>query len=365
MDWCGMRGDWKRSRGLKRIINVIYYNSIMNLRSITSLDVKEKKVLVRMDFDVPEGNYSRLEASKESLDYLLSQNAKLILIGHKGRPDGKPSGELSLASLVEPLKQIIGRDVDFFYAILGAETQDKVNQMQPGQIILLENLRFDAREEANDEGFARELASLGELYVNESFAVSHREHASIVGIPKFLPHAVGIRFEKEIEVLSNLRENPERPLVTLLSGVKKDKLDYLEPFKQFSDKVLMSGRLPEYLGDNYSDEKVVVARLMPDKEDITLNSIKEFEEEIAKAKTVLVAGPIGKYEDEGHRQGTERVFTAVSNSSAKKIAGGGDTEDALRLLNLVGKFDWVSVGGGAMLEFLAKGTVPGVEALQD
>jgi phosphoglycerate kinase len=335
----------------------------MELPKLTSLDLKEKKVLVRMDFDVPNGDYSRIESSKETLNYLLDQNAKLILIGHKGRPEGKPSGELSLASLVEPLKQITGRDVEFFYSLIGAETTDKVNQMQSGQIILLENLRFDPREEANDEGFARELAQLADFYVNESFAVSHRAHASIVGVPRFVPHAAGIRMTKEIEVLSKLRENPERPLITLLSGVKQDKLDYLEPFKQFSDKVLVSGRLPEYLGDEYKDEKVVVAKLMPDKEDITINSIEKFEEEIAKAQTVLVAGPVGKYEEEGHRQGTQRVFTAVANSNAYKVAGGGDTEEALNVCGVKEKFDWVSVGGGAMLEYLAKGTLPGLEAL--
>ena len=163
--------------------------------------------------------------------------------------------------------------------------------------------------------------------------------------------------------MSKLRENPERPLITLLSGVKEDKLDYLEPFKQFSDEVLVSGRLPEYLGDEFKDEKVVVAKLMPDKEDITINSIEKFEGEVTKAKTILVAGPIGKYEEEGHRQGTIRVFTSVANSSAYKIAGGGDTEEALTVCGVKEKFDWVSVGGGAMLEFLAKGTLPGLEAL--
>ena len=341
----------------------------MELPTLISLNLQEKKVLVRMDFDVPEGDYSRIESSKETLEYLLNQNAKLILIGHKGRPEGKPSGELSLASLVEPLKQIVGRDVEFFYSLIGAETTDKVNQMQPGQVILLENLRFDPREEANDEGFARELASLADFYVNESFAVSHRAHASIVGIPEQFKSkskdsvAAGFRFAKEIEVLSKLRENPERPLITLLSGVKEDKLDYLEPFKQFSDEVLVSGRLPEYLGDEFKDEKVVVAKLMPDKEDITINSIEKFEGEVTKAKTILVAGPIGKYEEEGHRQGTIRVFTSVANSSAYKIAGGGDTEEALTVCGVKEKFDWVSVGGGAMLEFLAKGTLPGLEAL--
>ncbi len=347
----------------------------MNFPNLSDTNFQNKIVFVRGDLDVTITNEKVVEDKRllcvcETIKYLHTNGArKILLAGHRGRPEGNPSEELSLALLVEPLQQLTGLNIDFFYGIAGQETTDKVQSAESAPIILLENLRFDSREETNNEGFAKELANLADCYVNEAFASSHRAHASIVGLPFEMKKQgkkvfAGLRFEKEIDMLSNLRENPKRPLISILSGVKKDKLEYLEPFKSFSDKVLVSGRLPDYLGDDYSDEKVVVARLMPDKEDITLNSIERFEIEIEKAATVLVAGPIGKYEEEGHRQGTQRVFDAVANTNAYKIAGGGDTEDALRLLGLTERFDWVSVGGGAMLEFLAKGTLPGIDALK-
>jgi 3-phosphoglycerate kinase len=237
--------------------------------------------------------------------------------------------------------------------------------------VVKENLRFNPGEEGNDENFAKEIASWGDAYVNEAFASSHRDHASIVGVPKLLPHAAGFRFEKEVETLSKVFENAEHPVVFLLSGVKEDKLNYLEGIKKISDKVLIGGRLPDYMGDEKlvsvrsrrENEQVIVGNLTMDKEDITLNTIERFEKEIAKAKTTVVSGPLGKYEDEGHRQGTEKVFKAIAASPAYKIAGGGDTEKALQVLSVVEGFDWISVGGGAMLEFLTKKTLPGIEAL--
>ncbi len=343
----------------------------MNLPQLSSLDVKEKQVLVRMDFDVPEGDYSRIEAAKETLDYLLGQNAKVILLGHKGRPAGKDES-LSLRSLVEPLEKIAGKTVHFIETLDVSTIKSTIEQSNNETIFLLENLRFDPREEANDEGFAQELASLGDIYVNEAFAVSHRAHASIVGIPKFLPHAAGMRFEKEIEMLTKVTTMPERPLVILISGVKDDKLKMVEHMSQLADKVLVGGRLPEYIdkleaetGTFPYSEKVLVAHLNPDKEDITINSIEQFEREIGKAKSIVLAGVVGKVEDEGHQQGTKRVFEAVANAQAYKVAGGGDTEAALTKFGLTDKFTWISVGGGAMLEYLAKGTLPGIVALEN
>ena len=234
-----------------------------------------------------------------------------------------------------------------------------------------ENLRFDKREMEDDGSFAKELASLGDVYVNASFAESHRNAASIVGIPKLLPHAAGSRFEKEIENLSKVFDSPNRPVLFIVGGSKKDKLDYIKNLEPLLDKILVGGRLPEYYGDRALEsvrnrkegDKLVIANLIQDKEDITLNSIEVFEEEIKKAKTIILAGPMGRYEEEGHGQGTERIFKAVSSSSAFKIVGGGDSLLILSIYNLEDKFDWVSVGGGAMLEFLTKKTLPGIEAL--
>jgi phosphoglycerate kinase len=319
----------------------------MNLPKLTDLDVSGKRVLLRLDLDTdPYPNDLRIKASEETLNYLKEKGAQIVIIAHKGRPGGKVDESLSL----KPFQPIFNR--------WGAEVK--------------ENLRFDPGEEENDAEFATKFASLGDIYVNEAFASSHRKHASIVGLPKLLPHAAGFRFEKEVENLNRVLEGADHPVIFLLSGVKEDKLSYLEEIKRFVDKVLIGGRLPDFLGDEKlvsvrsrgETEQVIVGNLTMDKEDITLNTIERFEKEIEKAKTIIVSGPPGKYEDEGHRQGTEKVLKAVVSSPAFKIAGGGDTEKALLILGLTKEFDWISVGGGAMLEFLTKKTLPGIEALK-
>jgi len=303
-----------------------------------------------MDLDITPEEIFRLESALPTLEYLRDQNSKIVLIGHKGRPEGKKVPELSLRPISRALEKLL--------------TEKWGNKaMQTLDINMMENLRFDSGEEDNDLDYARRLAQNGEVYINEAFASSHRKHASIVSLPKLLPHAAGIRFVKEVENLSRVFENPKRPLVVILSGVKKDKLDYLNPFRKIADKILVAGRLPEYLDEDFQDPKVIVANLLPDKEDITIHSIEEFESEITKAKTIVVGGLIGRFEDEGHRLGTQRVFEAVAKSDAFKVAGGGETEKAIEMLKLKEKFDWISIGGGAMLEFLAKKTLPGIEAL--
>lgn len=319
----------------------------MELPLVRYLDVTDKKVIVRADLDVSPENFEhdlRIVNLNPLLDYLKENNAQTILIGHRGRPEGKVDESLSLKFL-QP-----------FFDKWGVQVE--------------ENLRFDPGEEANDPDFAKKLASLGDVYINEAFASSHREHASIVGLPKLLPHAAGFRFEKEIENLSKVFEAPKRPLIFIVSGIKEDKLEYAKSFETFADKVLIGGGLPLLMGDKALESvrlqqgKMIVGNLVMDKEDITLNTIEVFEKEIAKAGTVVISGPLGKFEDEGHRQGTERVFKAVTASSAYKLAGGGDTEQAISLLGLGAKFDWISVGGGAMLEYLSKHTLPGIEALK-
>ncbi|MDZ4227997.1 MAG: phosphoglycerate kinase, partial [Candidatus Levybacteria bacterium] len=216
--------------------------------------------------------------------------------------------------------------------------------------------------------FAKKLASLGDVYINDAFASSHRNHASIVSLPKLLPYAVGFRFEKEVGNLSKVF-NPVRPLVILISGVKKDKVNMIEPLSNLADKVLVGGRLPDFLGDNTlsvrsQNGNVIIGNLVMDKEDITVNTIEKFKEEITNAKTIVLAGVLGKYEDEGHSQGTKAIFEAVGNAPAEfKIVGGGDSLIAITKYNLSEKFDWISVGGGAMLDFLVKKTLPGIEAL--
>lgn len=342
----------------------------MDLPKITDIDVQGKKVIIRGDLDVSEidKNDLRLKSLVPTLKYLQEKKAKIILIGHRGRPDGKVSNEFSLKPVADLLEKMLNTKINFVYDIAGVEAQEESEKLLDGQIMMLENLRFDSREESNDENFSKKLASLAEIYVNEAFSVCHREHSSIVGIPKLIPSYAGLNLSSEVENLSKVFE-PTRPLLFLISGAKKDKIDYIKPLSELADKILVGGRLPDFLGDNTEsvrsqNGKVIVGNLVMDKEDITLNTIEKFKEEINKAKTIVLAGALGKYEDEGHSQGTRAVFAAVANSSAFKMVGGGDSLTAIQKYGLVEKFDWVSVGGGAMLDFLTKKTLPGIEVLQ-
>lgn len=344
---------------------------MIKLPKITEADVADKKVIVRGDLDVGEVSESdlRLKSLVPTLRYLLENKAKVVLIGHRGRPEGKVNNEFSLKPVSDVLEKVLNIKINFVYDIAGVEAKEESDKLQAGEIMCLENLRFDSREEENNTGFAKSLSELGEIYVNEAFSVCHREHASIVGIPRYLPHFAGLNLHNEVMNLSKVTEDPERPLVILLSGVKKDKLEMIEPLSKLADKVLVGGRLPDFLGDKglesvrTQDGKIIVGNLTMDKEDITLNTIEKFKEEILKAKTIVLAGVLGKYEDEGHSQGTKSVFEAISFSQAFKIVGGGDSLAAINKYNLSKKFNWISVGGGAMIEFLLRKTLPGIEAL--
>jgi len=355
----------------------------MNLPKLTDIDVSGKRVLVRMDLDV-DNDFTRIELAKDTLRYLKDKGCRIIVIGHKGRPDGKVVPELSLRRLTDVIAGISETEATFCEEVVGESVRSQVDNLQGGKVLLLENLRFDPGEENNYPEFVQKLASMGDFYVNESFAVSHRGHASFVGLPTLLPHAAGFRLLAEVEMLSRVIENPRRPVVAVISGVKKDKLERIAEMLDIADKVLIGGRLPIYLEkDNpenlrsvfssaskdaiskiQKNDKVFVANLIADTFDISLNSVQKFKDEILKAGTIILAGVPGKYEEEGYRQGTKEVFEAIADSDAYKVAGGGDAEAAITLLRLNDKFDWISVGGGAMLEFLAKGTLPGIEALR-
>lgn len=323
----------------------------MNLPKLKELEVFGKSVLLRLDLDTePDPNDLRVKSSFGTLDLLKEKGAsEIIILAHKGRPSHEATAGEAVPSDLESLS------LKPFQTIF-----DKWG------VKVHENLRFESGEESNDPEFAKKLASLGDVYVNDAFASSHRNHASIVGLPKLLPHAVGLRFEKEIEILS---KEFQKPVVVLISGIKEDKIEMAKKLSEIYDLVLVGGRLPEYFGDKGLESvrlqtgKLIIGNLTMDKEDITLNTVERFEKEIEKAGTVILAGVLGKYEDAGHIQGTKEVFEAVSKSSAFKIAGGGDTEQVISLLEIGGWFDWISVGGGAMIEFLINKTLPGIEAL--
>jgi len=317
---------------------------MLNLPKITDLDVTNKKVLVRLDLDIKKFNEEdlRLKASVKTLDYLKDKASEIIIIAHRGRPEGKNVPELSL------------KEFQPYFDKWGAKVE--------------ENLRFDEGEEKNDSEFAKKLASLGEVFINDAFASSHRNHASIVGLPKLMSSCFGFHFLEEIE---NLGREFEKPVTVVISGIKEDKVEMAKKLSNIYDKVLVGGRLPEYFGDESLESvrnqksNLIIGNLVQDKEDITLNTIEKFKEELKTAGTVILAGALGKYEDEGHSQGTREIFEYISKLTAFKIAGGGDTETCLQNYNLIDKFNWVSVGGGAMIEFLINKTLPAIEAIKN
>ncbi len=323
----------------------------MSLPLLSDFDFQGKKVLVRCDFDVPVENGiiiddSRIKECLPTIQYLLDRAQKVILLGHLGRPKGDDN-KYSLILLAERLKILLGRENN-----------------HDDNLFLRENLRFDEREEKNDEGFAKELAELGDFFVNEAFAVSHRKHASIVGIPKFLPHCAGLHFASEVENLSKVLEKPEKPLVFVIGGTKPEtKMAYVESFAAIADAVLIGGTLSKERDRVKENPILDFADLSKDGLDISENSIGHFIDLIEGAGTVVWNGPMGKYEDEKWEKGTRKIAEAIANSKAFKIVGGGDTIAALTKFGLIDKMDYISTGGGAMLEFLANGTLPGINAL--
>lgn len=323
---------------------------MLNLPKITDLDLAGKKAIVRLDLDIKEFNKNdlRLKASTKTLDYLFDKVSEIIILAHRGRPEGKNVPELSL------------KEFQPYFDKWGARVE--------------ENLRFDEGEEKNDPLFAKKLASLGDVFINDAFASSHRSHASIVGVSRFMPFAFGFHFLEEIE---NLGKEFDKPVIVVISGIKEDKVEMAKKLSSIyggagsHDKILVGGRLPEYFGDESlksvrnQKSNLIIGNLVQDKEDITLNTIEKFKVELSKAGTVILAGALGKYEDEGHSQGTKEIFEHISKLTAFKIAGGGDTETCLQSYNLIDKFNWISVGGGAMLEFLINKTLPAIEAIKN
>ena len=330
------------------------------LPSVKDLSAANKTVLLRTNYDVPlkDGQIvdtSRIDESLPTINYLLDQQARVILLSHLGRPEGKINPSLSLKPVAQYLSQLLQKEIPLF-----AKTEE-VDKTQ--SIVMLENLRFWPGEEANDLNFTQSLASLGDFFVNDAFACSHRQHASIVGLPKLLPSSFGFDFLKEVKVLSEIKEKPRRPVTLILGGVKEDKLEVIEKLLNWADKILIGGKLPQLVGKSYP-EKVVMAQLNPQGKDITLESIDQFKEIINLSGTILWAGPMGVFEEIENEEGTKQIAQAILTSQAFKVVGGGDTEAALTKFNLEAKIDYLSSGGGAMFEFLAKGTLPGIEAIE-
>lgn len=326
------------------------------MNSIKDISVANKTVFVRSDLDVPleGGNItddSRLSNSFKTLDYLVDQKAKVIVGSHLGRPRGKVVDELSL-DIVAPVFKKHFSNFKKLDDCVGSEVADTISQMEGGEVILLENLRFNPGEEANNSDFAGELASLAEIYVNDCFAVSHRQHASVATLPKLLPAYAGLALEEEVANLSRVLKDPARPLVVILGGAKLDtKLPLVATFRKLAEAVLLGGKLALELG---------LESTLVDGKDLNSETIASYVEIIGQANTIVWNGPVGVWEEEKYRRGTEQIAQAIANSSAFTVVGGGDTVAAIKSFGMKDKFSFVSLGGGAMLTFLAGGAMPGL-----
>lgn len=323
------------------------------MKTVKDFNVKDKRVLVRCDFDVPlnkQGNIVddfKIKKSIPTIEYLIENKAKLVLIGHLGRPKGRVVENLRMKPIREKLSEILEIPIG------------KGNN----QITILENLRFDKRERENNNKFSQKLARLGDVYINNAFANSHRPHASIIGIPEYLPSGAGFLLEKEVRILSKILKKPKKPLVAIIGGVKiETKAELIKNFSQIADQVIVGGKIGFDI--NLKSSKIYLPLDNKDGFDVGPKTIKMFSNIIKQAKTIILAGPMGKFEDPAYQEGTKRIIQEIiKNKKAFKIAGGGDTISALREYKLRDKFDHISTGGGAMLAFLAGEKLPGLEML--
>jgi phosphoglycerate kinase len=345
------------------------------MKTIKGLKLKDKKVIVRCDFDVPlfkEGGISddyRIRQAIPTILHLIQNQAKVILIGHLGRPKGQVVEELRVDSVAEKLSELLNRPVVKLDNCVGADVTAAAGKMKAGDVVVLENLRFHKEEEENDEKFAKSLAELGDIYINNAFANSHRKHASMVGIPKFLPSAAGFALAKEVEILGGLAGNSEKPLVIIIGGAKieETKINLIEKFSDSADSFILGGLIYNEIKEKQikfsRPEKIIFPAGDLKALDINQESIKIFQEKIYKAKTIFWNGPFGKTENKEYMAGTQAIAWAITESGAFSVAGGGDTVNFINKIGFFDKFSHVSTGGGAMMAFLSGEKLPGLEAL--
>ena len=332
------------------------------LKTLKETEVSGKRVLLRADLDVPiengeVGEDYRLRALLPTLNYLLENKAEIIILGHLGRPDGKENPDLSLKPIAARLSELSGVGIDLL-----PQLPSNPSGLIP-KLLMLENLRFWPGEEENDPAFAKQLAGLGDLYVNDSFAASHRAHASIAGVPHHLPAFAGLRLAEEIKELGGVLGDPERPLVFILGGAKTEtKAPLVSNFAEVADSILLGGLLM-FDQSLRKISRTVFPVDAVETFDIGPETEKKFTEIIKNAKTVVWNGPMGKWEDDKYAAGTRAVAKSLAEHPGKTIVGGGDTIAALSAFGLLEKMKYVSMGGGAMLEFLAGKELPGLVAL--
>ena len=397
----------------------------MNKKTVKDLNVEGKKVLVRVDFNVPlskDGNHTisddtRIKAALPTIDYLLENNAKVILMSHLGRPKGEANPEFSLKPVAEWLEKHYGEKFHFLPSdiVVDEKVKEEVEKLENGNLALLENTRYVKGETKNDSEFAKELSSLADLFVNDAFGTSHRAHASNVGVANNLESAVGFLIQKEIEIMGKALENPEKPFVSILGGAKvSDKIGVIENLISKVDYILIGGGMAytflkaqgkeigkslleedkmdlslelikkaeannvkillpkdvviaDEIKEDAETEIVDIDNIPQDKEalDIGPKTAKEYADIIKKAKTVVWNGPMGVFEVKVFANGTNEVAKALADSSATTIVGGGDSALAIEEAGYKDKITHVSTGGGASLEFLEGKTLPGIDCIDE
>ena len=393
-----------------------------NKKTILDVDVAGKKILLRCDFNVPQDKETgaitsdkRIVAALPTIRYLLEKKAAVIACSHLGKPKGEWKAKLSLAPVAQRLSELLGQEVIFAKDIVGEDAKTKATALQGGQIMLLENLRFDPREEKNDPSFAEELASMAELYVSDAFGTVHRAHASTAGVAAYLPAVSGLLVAKELEVMGGALNNPKRPFVAVLGGAKvsdkigvinnlldkadtiiigggmaytfakaqggsigkslceEDKLDYAREMIAKAEKNGVKLLLPSdtMAADDFSNDakrQVVSTMAIPDGwegMDIGPDTIRTFCDAVKGAGTVVWNGPMGVFEFENFAAGTRAMAQALADSGAITIVGGGDSAAAVEQMGFADKITHISTGGGASLEFLEGLELPGVACLLD
>ncbi len=385
------------------------------MKTLKDFDFRDKRTIVRCDFNVPIKDKKivdnfRIKEILPTINYLIEEKAKIILISHLDSPKSKDK-KYSLRPIAQELKKLLGKKVRFLNDCQGREVEKQVNNMKPGEVILLENLRFYSEEEKNDISFAKSLAKLGDIYISEAFGVCHRKHASVYILPKLIPSGIGFLFGKEITSLSRIRRNPDRPFVVIIGGAKiSSKIKMVEKFLPKADYILLGGKIANIiltvkgicLGRAWPEKDIVKivekikltdskiylpvdVLVSPDEKtgeyiratgpalvrkeegifDIGPETIEIFEKIIRQAKTIIWAGTLGLAENEKFSKGTKSIAKAISrNYDAFTIAGGGDTMKFLNQFGLADSFSYTSTGGGAMLNYLAEQEMPGIEALK-
>ena len=364
-----------------------------NKKTVTDIDVAGKKVLLRCDFNVPMSKSNdgtilddkRIREALPTIRYLMEQNAAVIACSHMGKPKGKWKEELTLAPVAKRLSELLGQDVPLTADVIGPDATAKAAALQPGQIMLLENLRFEPGEEKNDPAFAKALADMADIYVSDAFGTVHRAHASTAGVANYLPAVSGFLIQKELEIIGGALANPKRPLVAVLGGSKvSSKIGVINNLLELADTVIIGGGMAYTFAKaqggqigtslleedwvDYAKPEVYPAGKIPADRmgmDIGPETRKLYAQAIQGAGTVIWNGPMGVFEFPAFAEGTRAVAQALADSDAITIIGGGDSAAAVQQMGFADKMTHISTGGGASLEFMEGKELPGVAALMD